>query len=64
MICVWLKLIGGTSLVVQWLRLCSQCQGPAFDPWSGNQISQAATRISHTVSKNPKFYSKDPVCFK
>ena len=44
--------------------LHSQCQGPVFDPWSGNQIPQAATRISHTVSKNPKFYSKDPVCFK
>ena len=26
----------GTSLVVQWLRLCSQCRGPGFDPWSGN----------------------------
>ena len=26
----------GTSLVVQWLRLYSQCRGPRFDPWSGN----------------------------
>ena len=28
----------GTSLVVQWLRLHSQCRGPRFDPQSGNQI--------------------------
>ena len=26
----------GTSWVVQWLRLSSQCRGPGFDPWSGN----------------------------
>ena len=26
----------GTSLVVQWLRLHSQCRAPGFDPWSGN----------------------------
>ena len=26
----------GTSLVVQWVRLCSQCRGPGFNPWSGN----------------------------
>ena len=25
-----------TSLVVQWLRLRSQCRGPRFYPWSGN----------------------------
>ena len=23
----------GISLVVQWLRLCSQCRGPRFSPW-------------------------------
>ena len=27
---------GGTSLLVQWLRLYSQCRGPGFDPWTGN----------------------------
>ena len=27
----------GTSLAVQWLRLCNpQCREPRFDPWSGN----------------------------
>ena len=25
----------GTCLVVQWLRLCSQCRVPGFDPWVG-----------------------------
>ena len=34
-----------TSLVVQQLRLCSQCKGgPRFDPWSGNQIPHASTK--------------------
>ena len=28
--------VGGTSLVVQWLRLCSQCRVLGFDPWSGS----------------------------
>ena len=26
----------GTSLAVQWLRLCFQCRGQGFDPWSGS----------------------------
>ena len=26
----------GTSLVVQWLRLCPPGRGPRFDPWSGS----------------------------
>ena len=30
------KRLLGTSLVVQWLRLCSQGRGPGFDPWAGN----------------------------
>ena len=29
------KLIEGTSLVVQWLRICLQCKGHGFDPGSG-----------------------------
>ena len=31
----------GTSLVVPWLTLCSQCRGLGFDPWSRNQIPHA-----------------------
>ena len=27
----------GTSLVVQWLRLCLQCRGRGFNPWIGNK---------------------------
>ena len=38
------KLRWGTSLVVQWLRLRSQCRGPRFHPWLGNQIPHATTR--------------------
>ena len=31
------KVLGGTSLVVQWLRLRTpNAGGPRFDPWSGN----------------------------
>ena len=30
------QLCDGTSLVVQGLRLCSQCRGFGFDPWPGN----------------------------
>ena len=26
----------GTSLAVQWLRLCFHFKGHGFDPWSGN----------------------------
>ena len=26
----------GTSLAVQWLRLCFQYREPRFDPWLGN----------------------------
>ena len=33
----FLKANGGTSLVVQWLRLCVlSVGGLGFDPWSGN----------------------------
>ena len=31
-----LKVLPGTSLVVQWLRICLQCRGCGFDLWSGN----------------------------
>ena len=32
-----MKTFNGTFLVVQWLRLCSQCRvGMGFDPWLGN----------------------------
>ena len=27
----------GSSLVVQWSRLCFHCRGHRFDPWLGNQ---------------------------
>ena len=29
----------GTSLVVQWFRICLPTEGRGFDPWSGNQDS-------------------------
>ena len=30
------KISPGTSLVIQWLRLCSQCREPRVNPWLGN----------------------------
>ena len=44
------KQTGGTCLVAQWLKLCSQCQGPGFDPWSG-------TDIPHAPTKDPKSHN-------
>ena len=41
----YLKTKTGTSLVVQQLGLHSQCKGPSFNPWSGNQIPHVATTI-------------------
>ena len=29
----------------------SQCRGPGFDPWSGNQVPHAATKRSHPTTK-------------
>ena len=47
------------SLVVQWLRLYSQCRGPRIDPWSWSQIPHAATKSSHAISKDPTCRNKD-----
>ena len=30
---------------------CSQCRGPRFDPWSGNQVPHAAIKSSYAVTK-------------
>ena len=32
---------------------CSQCRGPGFSPWLGNQIPQAATKTSHAANEDP-----------
>ena len=32
----WTELNWRDLVVVQWLRLCSQCRGHRFNPWSGN----------------------------
>ena len=31
----------------------SQCRGPKFDPWSGNQIPHTASNSSHAATKDP-----------
>ena len=30
----------------------SQCKGPGFHPWSGNETPHAATKSSHTTTKD------------
>ena len=41
----FLKQALGTSLVVQWLRICLPCWRYRFDPWSG-KISRATEQLS------------------
>ena len=36
--------IEGTTLVVHWLKLHSQCRESKFDPWSGQYILPATTK--------------------
>lgn len=42
---------GGSSLVVQGVRRCSQCRGPRFNYWSGNQIPYAPNKSSNAATK-------------
>ena len=44
----------GTSLVVQWLRICLPMQGHGFDPWAG-KIPHAAEQL------NPCTTTTEPV---
>ena len=39
---------GGTSLLVQWLRLCAPNAGTGFDPLLGNYIPHATTKTQHS----------------
>ena len=47
-----LKADSGTSVVVQWLRLCApNAECPGFNPWSGNQVPHTTTRSLHAAVK-------------
>ena len=46
-----LEIKSSTSLLAQWLRLCSQCRRPGFDPWLGNWISHATIERSNASVK-------------
>ena len=43
------KLLSGTSLWAQWLRLCLQCRGCRFDPRTGSEgpTFRMAKKIEH-----------------
>ena len=44
------------SLVVQGLRLHSQCRKPGLDPWAGNKIPNATVEIEDPICcKSPYF---------
>ena len=42
--------------------LCSPCRGPRFNPWSGNQSLQAATKslYAKTNIEDPACCNQDP----
>ena len=42
------------SLVVQWLRLCSQRRRPRFHPLSGNDIPHAVIKTQHSQKKKKR----------
>ena len=45
------------SLVVQGLRLHSQCRKPGLDPWAGNKIPNATVEIEDPICcKSPYFF--------
>ena len=43
----------GTSLAVQWLRLCFQCRGRGFDPGWGTKIPHALWQSQKKKRKKP-----------
>ena len=49
----------GTFLVVQWLRLLSQCRGPGFNSQLANWSPYTTTKSSHATIKDPACGSKD-----
>ena len=44
----------GTTLAVQWLRLCSRAEGPGFNPWSEDPTG---TKMKHSQI-NKYFFKK------
>ena len=51
---------GGTSTVVQWLRLhAPNAGGPGFDPWSGHHIPHATTKNLLTSTEDPACCNQD-----
>ena len=37
----------------------SQCRGPGFQPWSGNQIPHAAAKSLRAAAKDPESRNED-----
>ena len=56
----------GTSLMVQWLKLCGpNAGGPGWIPGQGNKSSHVSTTSSHTTARDILHATakiKDPVC--
>ena len=47
--------------MVQWWRLRSQCRGPGFDPWSGNEVLHAATKTQCSQVNKYLAITKKPI---
>ena len=45
---------GGPGVKTPW----SQCRGPRFNLWSGNQIPHVTTKSSHAASQDPPSYNE------
>ena len=58
------KTTPGTSLVVQWLRLCTpHARGPGLIPGQGTIIRSHMLQLSsHATTKDPALQNKDPLC--
>ena len=55
------KIVSGTSLVVRWLRLCTPSAGdPGFNPWLGNYMPHATTKIQQSqITQINVFFKKE-----
>ena len=58
------KTTPGTSLVVQWLRLCTpHARGPGLIPGQGTIIRSHMLQLSsHATTKDLALQNKDPLC--
>ena len=57
-VCIKKELVGDFSGGPVAGNLCSQCQGPWFNPWSGSYIPPAVAESLYSATKNPHAESR------